>query len=40
MFRNLGLSPDEDIVRFLEHHQNVLIEAGKDDEADLKIEDN
>ena len=37
--RNLGLTPDKDIVSFLERHERVLIEAGQEGEADLKFED-
>ena len=38
-FRNLGQSPSKDIVSFLEHHETVLVEAGKEEEANLKIGD-
>lgn len=39
MTTNLGLTPDKDIVSFLERHERVLIEAGQEGEADLKFED-
>merc|ERR1711868_224885 len=33
MITNLGQSPSKDIVSFLEHHETVLVEAGKEEEA-------
>lgn len=39
MQKNLGLQPDQEIVKFLEEHKSVLIEAGNVEEANLQIED-
>lgn len=39
MITNLGLDPSKEIVTFLENHEKVLIEAGKEGEADLKFGD-
>ena len=31
VFSHLGMEADEDIVNFLDHHENVLIEASEDE---------
>merc|ERR1712126_427099 len=39
MQKNLSLAINQEIVKFLDQHKNVLIEAGNVDEANLQIED-